>query len=333
MSGAAPAIRFTSLSVLLVAGVLVTAFPAGAGEATAVALLERAAEAAAAESLTGMVVVEWHDGRRSRTAEVPVKAAAGVFRFGDEVAGSGAQRLVKGRDGWLTLWQRDVVALGPSPARKYHLSVADGPSVAGRATEMVEVRAAADAAPVERLYLDRASGLLLRRELLDARGRAYRSMRFVSLSQAAGIPVSAPTRSAVEEPGEAGHLDAPFRSPRTLGAGYRLVGSYKKSAQLIHLFYSDGLHGLSVFEQRGQLSASAMPSGDRRMELDGRTVRTWSTPAGETVVWESDGVVYTVVSDGTRADVAAAVGDLPHSQPHKRLRRVAEVVVSLFRWR
>jgi sigma-E factor negative regulatory protein RseB len=328
-----PVLRFTTLTVFVVAGALVAALPAGADEATAVALLERAGEAAAAESLSGMVVVEWHDGRRTRTAEVPVRTAAGVFRFGDEVAGSGARRLVKGPDGWLTLWRRDVAALGPSPALKYHLSVATGPAVAGRSTEVVEVRAAAGAAPVERLYLDRDSGLLLRRELLDARGRPYRSMRFVSLHQAEGIPVSAPARSAAEEPGEAGHLDAPYRSPRTLGAGYRLVGAYKKANHLIHLFYSDGLHGLSVFEQRGHLSASAMPTGGRRLELDGRTVQSWSTPAGETVVWESDGVVYTVVSDASRADVAAAVGDLPHSQRAKRLRRVAEVVVSLFRWR
>jgi hypothetical protein len=329
----APAARFTTLTLLLLTGAVMAALPAGADEAAAVALLERAGQAAAAESLTGMVVVEWHDGRRSRTAQVPVQAAGGVFRVGDEVAGSGARRLVKGPDGWLTLWRRDVVALGPSPAKKYDLSVGPGPSVAGRATDVVEVRAASGAAPVERLYLDQASGLLLRRELLDARGEPYRSLRFVSLRAAEGVPVSAPSRSAVDDPGEAGQLDAPYRSPRTLGDGYRLVGAYKKSPSVIHLFYSDGLHGLSVFEQRGHLSASAMPAGGRRVEVDGRTVRSWSTPAGETVVWESDGVVYTVVSDASRADVAAAVSDLPHSERPKRLRRVAEVVVSLFRWR
>jgi hypothetical protein len=280
-----------------------------------------------------MAVVEWHDGRRSRRAEVPVQSAAGVFRFGDEVVGSGARRLVRGPDGWLTLWRHDVVALGPSPAKKYDLSVAPGPAVAGQATEVVEVRVAGGTAPVERLYVAGDSGLILRRELLDARGQPYRSLRFVSL--AAGVPavLAAPTRSEVEEPVEAGRVNAPYRAPARLGNGYRLVGSYEKPGHVIHLFYSDGLHGLSVFEQRGHLSASAMPAGGRRVELDGRSVQTWSTPAGETVVWESDGVVYTVVSDASRADVAAAVGDLPHSQRSKRLRRVAEVVVSLFRWR
>ena len=332
MTGFTPA-RWTMLCLAMVVGALAGALPAGAGEGPALALLERAREAAAAESFAGVVLVEWHDGRRRQRAEVPVQSESGSFRFGDEVMGSGTRRLVRGPDGWLTLWRRDVIALGPSPAAKYHLSVAPGPMVAGRTTEMVEVRAVADGAPQERLYLDRDSGLLLRRELLDARGRPYRSLHFVSLSVAQGISVVAPTRSDMEEPAEAGDLDAPFHSPRKLGKGYRLVGAYEKPGPVIQLFYSDGLHGLSVFEQRGHLSAAAMPAGGRRVELDGRSVRTWSTPAGETVVWESDGVVYTVVSDAPRADVASAVGDLPHSQPHMRLRRVAEVVVSLFRWR
>ncbi|MGH9034748.1 MAG: sigma-E factor regulatory protein RseB domain-containing protein, partial [Acidimicrobiia bacterium] len=315
--------RRTGLTLAVLAGAVLSALPAGAGEGPAVALLERAREAAAVETFAGMVLVEWHDGRRSRRAEVPVQSAAGVFRFGDEVVGSGARRLVRGPDGWLTLWRHDVIAVGPSPAAKYDLSVASGPPVAGRATEVVEVRVGSGTAPVERLYLDGESGLILRRELLDARGQPYRSMRFVSLSEVVPTALAAPDRSAGAEPAEAGHLNAPYRAPRTLGAGYRLVGAYEKPHHVIHLFYSDGLHGLSVFEQRGHLSASAMPAGGRRVELDGRTVQTWSTPAGETVVWESDGVVYTVVSDASRVDVAAAVGDLPHSQRPKRLRRVA----------
>ena len=325
--------RGTGLCLVVLVGVVFGALPAGAGEGPAVALLERAREAAAEESFAGQVVVEWSDGRRSRRAEVPVQSAAGVFRFGDTLVGSGASRFVRGPDGWLTLWRHDVIAPGPSPAVKYDLSVAPGPTVAGRTTQAVEVRLAGGAALVERLYLDGESGLILGRELLDARGKPYRSLRFLSLAEGVPAALAAPVRSAMEEPVEAGKVAAPYRAPRSLGAGYRLVGTYEKPHHVIHLFYSDGLHGLSVFEQRGHLSASAMPAGGRAVELDGRTVRTWSTSAGETVVWESDGVVYTVVSDAPRMDVISAVGDLPHSQRAKRVRRVAEVVVSLFRWR
>jgi hypothetical protein len=54
---------------------------------------------------------------------------------------------------------------------------------------------------------------------------------------------------------------------------------------------------------------------------------------GEAVVWESDGLVYTAVTDAPWTDLAGAVRDLPHADPPGRLRRVAQTVVSLFRWR
>lgn len=316
----------------LVSALAGSAPTAGAGEGRAIALLERAREAAAAESYTGVVVVEWHDGRRHRRSEVPVSSASGVLRFGDEVVGSGPERLVRGPDGWLTLWRHDVIAPGPSPADKYVLSVTPGAVVAGRDTEMVEVRGDPEEHPRERLYLDRATGLMLQRELLDARGQAYRAMRFTSISPGGATPTT-PGSSAMEEPKDAGTVNAPFRAPPRLGHGYRLVGAYEKADHILHLFYSDGLHNLSVFEQRGQLSASAMPAGGRPMELGGNSVKSWSTPAGQTVVWESAGVVYIVVSDASPSDVAAAVGDLPHSERLNRIRQVAEVVTSLFRWR
>lgn len=317
---------------LLVTGLTGAVPHAGAGEGRAVALLERARAAAAAESFTGVVVVEWHDGSRSQRAEVPVRSAAGVFRFGDQVVGSGPERLVRGPDGWLTLWRREVISSGPSPADKYVLSVAPGTVVAGRDTEMVEVRADPEEEAQERLYLDRETGLLLQRELLDPGGRPYRSLRFTSISPGSSTPAR-PGPSAVDEPQEAGSVDAPFRAPAGLGNGYELVGAYEKADHVLHLFYNDGLHNLSVFEQRGRLSTTAMPAGGRQMEFQGHSVRIWSTPVGETVVWQSGDVVYTVVSDASRSDIATAVSDLPHSQPPKRLRQVAEVVTSLFRWR
>ena len=308
-------------------------FPAGAAAGvSAIDLLDRAREAAGSETFTGLLVVEWHDGKRPRTAEVSVHSSGGVMRLGEDVVGTGARRLVRGQRGWLTLWAHDVMGPGPSPAAKYAMSVATGPVVAARETDMVEVRLKGSDRPRERLYVDRVSGLLLRWELLDARERPVRAVGFRSISPADSVPAT-PTRAAHHEPSPAGRLDAPYDSPQQLGSGYRLVGAYEKSPNLIHLFYSDGLHGLSVFEQRGRLKTRSMPPGGRRMELAGHHVRAYSTSVGETVVWEGDGVVYTVVSDAPWPDVAAAVSGLPHSERQKRLRRVAEVVVSLFRWR
>jgi hypothetical protein len=115
------------------------------------------------------------------------------------------------------------------------------------------------------------------------------------------------------------------------------VGAYKSSG-VVQQFFSDGLHGLSVFEQRGHLAAAettlAGASGrGREVEISGHTMRAYSASVGEAAVWESDGVVYTAVTDAPWTDLAGAVRDLPHADPPGRLRRVAQTVVSLFRWR
>ena len=106
------------------------------------------------------------------------------------------------------------------------------------------------------------------------------------------------------------------------------------TGEATHFFYSDGLHGLSVFEQRGRLTKAALPSGGRDVEVDGYSVRSYAASVGEAMVWEGDGVVYTVVSDAPWVDAAAVVKGLPHvAERPRRLRRLAEVVVSLFRWK
>lgn len=335
--GAAGARRLGRLVGVVLFGLVGTIAPAlapaaGADEGTVVDLLVRAREAARTEAYRGTMVVEWHDGRRVRTARVAVDCAGGVMRFGDDVAGDGAHRLVRSPAGWQTLWRHDVIALGPSPARKYSLSTASGPEIAGHPTDVVEVRLRAGGPVRERVYLHRDSGLALRQELLDARGRPYRSVGFLEVHASEGAP-TAPKSSRDREPARAGAVGSRYRAPKQLGKGYRLVGSYAPSAKLLHLFYSDGLHGLSVFEQRGRLTQRSMPEGGRTVELAGSEVRSYSTSVGEAVIWEGEGVVYTVVSDAHRDDVAAAVAGLSHAGGPGRLQQVAEAVAALFRWR
>ena len=329
---------------------------ASAEEPGAAELLDRAREAAQTEPFDGQVTVEWHDGQQRHTAEVPVRSAGGVLRFGDEVVGAGAQRMVHSADGWLSLWSHDVTTLGPSPTAKYRLAVEPGPDVAARATDMVTVALIGASRPRERLYVDRQSGLLLRRELLDGHGSPYRSVAFTSIDTGAStasatVGVAAaptPAASRSHESAPARHLSGPYKLKSRIGSGYRRVGAYK-SGGVVQQYFSDGLHGLSVFEQRGHLTgaetrephqppltqtdlAGETGSG-RAVEIAGRTMRAYSASVGEAVVWESDGVVYTAVTDAPWNDLAGAMKDLPHADPPGRLRRVAQAVVSLFRWR
>jgi len=313
-----------------------------AEETSPVELLDRAREAAQTESFQGVVSVEWYDGQQHHAAQVPVQRAGGVLRFGDEVVGAGARRMIHGTDGWLSLWGHDVTTLGPSPTAKYRLTVEPGPDVATRPTDAVSVSLADAARPRERLYVDRASGLLLRRELLDAHGNPYRSVAFTTINaagtvMAAAAAASAPRATRSQEPAPARHLKAPFKLKSQIGTGYRRLGAYKSSG-VVQQYFGDGLHGLSVFEQRGHLKATetdlAGETGSgRRVEIAGRTMRAYSASVGEAVVWESDGVVYTAVTDAPWSDLAGAVRDLPHADPPGQLRRVAQAVVSMFRWR
>jgi sigma-E factor negative regulatory protein RseB len=314
----------------------------GAADSGAVELLDRAREAAETSSFAGTVAVEWRDGQQRHSEQVPVRNAGGVLRFGDEVVGAGAHRMVHSTDGWLSLWGHDVATLGPSPAAKYRMAVEPGPDVAGRPTDMVAVQLVGANRLRERLYVDRQSGLLLRRELLDSHGDPYRSVAFVNLTGGSGgveaaAAASAPKAAHSSEPTPARHLKAPYKLKSRIGLEYRRVGAYKASG-VVQQFFSDGLHGLSVFEQRGHLSAAETTlvgeSGvGREVEIAGHTMRAYSASVGEAVVWESDGVVYTAVTDAPWSDLAGAVRDLPHADPPGRLRRVAQTVVSLFRWR
>jgi hypothetical protein len=319
--------------------------PVPAGDTNAVELLDRAREAAESQPFDGLVDVEWRDGHTQHSAQVPVHSGGGVLRFGDEVVGAGARRLIHSSGGWLTLWGHDVASLGPSPTAKYHLAVQDGPEVAGRPTDLILVQLAGSDRLRERLCVDRQSGLLLRRELLDSRGQPFRSVAFTTISAGTdgGGPEAmtvgaAPGPSRSAEPSPARHLAAPYKLKSQIGTGYRLVGAYKAKGNVVQQFFSDGLHGLSVFEQRGHLSGAETSlagesGGGREVEIAGHTMRAYSASVGEAVVWESDGMVYTAVTDAPWMDLAGAVKDLPHADPPGRLRRVAQAVVSLFRWR
>jgi hypothetical protein len=299
-------------------------------------ILERVQEAAETHAFAGVVVVEWRDGQRWQSEEVPVRSAGGVLRFGDEVVGTGTRRLIHTTNGWLSLWRNDVAMPGPSPTAKYRFSVEPGPDVATRPTDVLAVHLASDGRLWERLYVDHQTGLVLRRELLDVRGQPYRAVAFTAITDVEpGAAPETPRAARSKEPIPAHHIQAPYWIRSKLGAGYRLAGAYKEG-RVVQLFFSDGLHGLSIFEERGHLSgppATTAGLSGRAVEIAGRMMQAYSGSVGEAVVWESDSVVFTVVSDAPWTDVASAVGDLPHLETPGRLQRVARTVVSLFRWR
>jgi sigma-E factor negative regulatory protein RseB len=220
------------------------------------------------------------------------------------------------------------------------LSVRDGPTVAGRPTQEIDATNRHDNRVRERLYLDESTNLLLRREQLDTRGRTVRAVGFTSIGEPAGsfvgaLPAEAPrapARSTSREPRVLREVAAPFRAPGTAGDRFQLAGRYDEDHDTLHLFYSDGLFSVSVFEQEGDLDPAGLPAGAESRTVDGRDVRQYHTPGGVVMVWQSGDVVYTTVSDAPVDQIDDVVADFGPSGSRNALDRVTDFVVGPFSW-
>ncbi|HKA93269.1 MAG TPA: sigma-E factor regulatory protein RseB domain-containing protein [Acidimicrobiia bacterium] len=305
-------------------------------------LLDDARRVAQEQDFSGVLEVSWSDARGEHRSDVFVRSANGVLALGDrpQVIVEGARRFVQGPDGWLAVWSEDTQPDVPSASDKWQLAVRDGPTVAGRPTREVDATDRRDGRVRERLYLDEATSLLLRREQLDRRGRAVRAVGFTSIGEPAvgmfigSLPAEAPqapSRSANRQPRVLHEVAAPFRAPASAGDGFRLAGRYDEPHDTLHLFYSDGLFSVSVFEQQGELDAGRLPAGAESRTVAGRDVREYRTPGGAVLVWEAGDVVYTTVSDAPVDQLDDVVADFtPHHDT--TLDRVTNFVLGPFSW-
>ena len=208
---------------------------------------------------------------------------------------------------------------------RYQVRVAGTAVCAGRPARVVEVRRPGVAGPdgvAGRFWLDRATGLVLRREVLDENGAVVRSSAFVSLTVGPGAKASSVSYTPGEVVRATGRrLDAAALAAleaegwpviHTLPSGLQLFDARRHDGDggdVLQLSYSDGLSTLSLFVQKGELpdqvTGSARP-------MAGGTV--WVSPgATERVVWSGDGRTWTLVSDAPDSTVADAVLVLPHA--------------------
>jgi sigma-E factor negative regulatory protein RseB len=305
-------------------------------------LLDDARRAAEEQDFSGVLEVSWSDASGEHSSDVFVRSANGVLALGDrpQVIVEGARRFVQGPDGWLAVWSEDNQPDVPPPSDKWQLAVRDGPIVAGRPTREVDATDRRGGRVRERLYLDEATSLLLRREQLDAGGRTVRAVGFTSIGEPAvgtfvgSLPAEAPqtpARSTNRQPRVLDEVAAPYRAPASAGDEFRLAGRYNEAHDTLHLFYSDGLFSVSVFEQQGELDPSGLPAGGESRTVAGRDVRQYRTPGGSVLVWESGDVVYTAVSDAPLDQLDDVLADF--TPPHdSALDRVTNFVLGPFSW-
>lgn len=317
----------------------------GAGTATAAdqqdarALLERAVDAAEARGFRGRVVVISFDTRPHVTELEVVRGREGALRVGRE------ELWMMGRSGASAfLWEAQAGRLlrfgGAEPVgfsvdrllRRYDIDVAGDRVLATGDATVVVVRERSSGLVREHLYVDEHTGLIVRRDTFRDDGRPARILAYTSL-EGAPAPMRTPPARVTEEAGDAMPLDgdalqtlaavgwvAPAELPGgyELSSGHALPGPRGGSLQLV---YSDGLYTLSLYEQRGALSAAGL-SGAVEARHGDLLVHRWPGSEPLRVVWSGDDIVFTLVTDAPYDRALAVAASLPYEPAPSLLDRV-----------
>jgi hypothetical protein len=298
--------------------------------------LAEARRAARDTSFTGQVEVHWHDAAGDHVANVDVRSANGslVVSGVNTVMAAGEQaRFVRRRQGgWELLWSATSPSPdSPPPSGKYQTVETGSTQVATRPATVLEVRE--QGVLRQRLALDTATRVVLRREHLTPDGRPERVVSFTSITIPGEPQVPAMPSASEDHAGEAiGAVSAPFSAPPSLQEGYQRVGLYEEGG-VVQALYNDGLYDLSVFEQRGRLNRGDVPASGRRLKLGERRAWAYTWPGGHVLLWHAAGTVYAMVSDAPLDHLMLAAGSLP--TPGRslsfgdRFRRLCRALVTL----
>lgn len=286
--------------------------PDVADQPAALALLRRAATAARSvsyEGTTTVVAAGTTVARVLQVTHVPGRGTLVDVEGGPE--GPAGEEFAPDAPGSGTL--ADATTYLELLARNHAVTTAGSSIVAGRLVDVV-VATRAGGTLAARFWLDRDTGLLLRREVYDAAGlpagrATFERLRFPAAATD-GLPTAAPSEPApAVQPAALERMRTEgWHCPAAVPAGMSLVQARETDDGAVHLVYSDGITTLSLFEQRGRLDET-MPGYDRQA-IDGATVyrRGGSPPQW---VWQSDGSVFTLVADVPTVAVTRVVAALP----------------------
>jgi sigma-E factor negative regulatory protein RseB len=202
-------------------------------------------------------------------------------------------------------------------------------TVAGRPAQAVEAWRP-DGTLAARFWIDRADGLLLRRDLVGRGGNTTTSTWFGELTVGPATVTHPPPLAAdawshlLDAPARASWRAAGCTCAESLPDGMTLLQARTDDAGaaagpghgVVHLLYSDGLTEMSIFDQPGQLAASAPDELSRKgflpVSYAGVPVLERITPAKRGMtplatgewVWECGGSVLTLVAPATPRSTA-----------------------------
>jgi hypothetical protein len=226
---------------------------------------------------------------------------------------------------------RDKYEVGLGPTSQLDT----GPAVA------VELREHVSGVLREVLHVDEETGLVVRRDTFAPDGRPLRVVAYTSVHVATGV-LEAPDGEGLEveavslAPTDLAELRGRgFVVPEELPARYELLGGYEvegATVPTLHLVYTDGLYTLSIFEQQGRLSRSALDGATRLRTESGGTVWRWPGSEPRRVVWPGDGLTFTGLTDAPVDELLAVVDGLPNDPPPSILDRLARGITRVGRW-
>ncbi|MGV9777307.1 sigma-E factor regulatory protein RseB domain-containing protein [Streptosporangium sp. NPDC003464] len=216
-------------------------------------------------------------------------------------------------------------------ARNYRVVAVGEGRVCGRPARLVHA-VRADGTVAARYWLDEAGGPVLRRELLDGRGRVVHAGAFVDLTLDPAREVAAPALTAGGfDLGRTPALRARgWRFPDLLPGRLELFAAHDASPGYLYLGYSDGLSVVSVFIQPGVLDEERLRGWHAR-QRNGHTIWIRDSAEQETI-WASGGHVYTVFADAPADMVDAAVAALPHEPLPSLWTRLGRGADRLLSW-
>lgn len=311
---------------------------------TARALLEQAATATESLALEGRVAIVTFDSAGPSVSEIEVvRGRSGQLRMGQ-----GASWMVgrSGEDAFL--WEPDGGRLlrfgGVDPVPfsvgrlmdNYDMTVAGTRDLGTGPATVLAAREHGAARDREHLYVDDATGMIVRRDTFQADGRPARVVAFTDLDVEAEAAAAPPMPSA-DDPMQPQSLDTGqlrvlesvgWVAPRSLPGGYRLRSSHAlpdPDTGSLHLVYSDGLYTLSLYEQHGRLRSDALDGAATISEGEVR-VHRWPGAQPARIVWSGDGLVFTVITDAPYDHALRVAAALPRDPPPPLVRRLLDGV-------
>jgi sigma-E factor negative regulatory protein RseB len=315
-------------------------------------LMNNAAAACNMVSYRGVQIVAWTSPGTSSSYLIDVWHRSGE----PELAATDGDADDRSRSPGIPAGAGAVGVLNISPAMlsllraNYVVEYTGDGSSSDRPARIVAVRRH-DGTLAAQYWLDRDTGLPLRREMFDDSGHRVSEGAFIDLEVGlSGVAVVPPTQGQAwqtyissQQPPGSRLTTARIRAlradgwpvPRTL-AGTMTLASVSKAATrsgtVLDASYSDGLSVVSLFIQRGELEG-VLP-GWHHVAVSG--LRVYSTRSGDLdeqgLAWSAGGFVYTVIADAPAQAISRVIVQLPHERDAGFWDRVGRGIRRIGSW-